>query len=72
MIEWKLCSEELPEEGYYIVTIENTFHNKPSTYLIEFADFCYGEWWVENGYSESQNVIAWAELPEPYIPKGAE
>lgn len=72
---WIPCSECLPDEGrFYFVTIE--MWNK--AYGTEYCLFENGKWYlVADGASdenttwkeETESVIAWQPLPQPYEPK---
>lgn len=59
---WIPCSERLPEDGWYLVTI--TVHGDTFTDCMEFRD---GEW--DNYYTLPADVLAWMPAPEPYRKK---
>lgn len=51
--------EKPTEEGYYVCRVD--WSSKPC----EVLKYEFGDWWLD--YSEPiSDVIAWAELPEPY------
>ena len=85
MDKWILCSERLPEDGTYLVTVERIV-GKPRTDIKSFAkdlnkvdEFDFPKhkcgWYnydSEYGYWEDTKVIAWQPLPKPYEPQESE
>ena len=68
-MEWIKVEDRLPEKGQYVlVTFKSGFDNRPS-YGLEIAEY-YGNnsWALTDGeYDVAGPVIAWQELPKPYI-----
>lgn len=58
--EWIPASERLPSEsGWYFVTVQGTERVSDMVWYYHESH----EW---NGVSETQKVLAWMPLPEPY------
>ena len=81
--EWIPVSERLPEDGAYLVTRKTNRRNAigianyaTDLYPIDKFDFVdkkgkdgWYEYDYESGYYEvTESIIAWQELPEPYVP----
>lgn len=67
-MEWIKVEDRKPETNKVVlVTFKSGFDNRP-TYTIELARYCNDGTW-EDCYSEYNltGVIAWQELPKPYI-----
>lgn len=68
-MEWIKIEDRLPEKGQYVlVTFKSGFDNRPC-YGLEVAQY-YGDnvWELTDGeYDVPGPVIAWQELPKPYI-----
>ena len=66
--EWIPVSEELPEDGLVLVTVNDKHNNM--TFENTLMTGCYGqaEGWRLEGYIDGvdPNVTAWMPLPEPY------
>ena len=74
MSKWIKVKDRLPEKGQYVlVTYKGGFDNRP-TYGLEIAEY-YGDnlWELTDGeYDVPGPVIAWQDLPKPYIEPGFE
>lgn len=81
--EWIPTSEKLPKDGAYLVTrktygkpIIDTVKYATDLYTIDKFDFVdkkgkdgWYEYDYESGYYEvTESIIAWQELPKPYVP----
>lgn len=71
--KWIPCSERLPEtEVNVLVTQEYDDLDLDGEHCVNVDTACldsYGDWFsvfLEDGYMENYNVIAWMPLPEPY------
>ena len=68
-LKWNLCSEGLPKKnGVYLVT-EDVYScdkrvNKFLYTTVEAVEFSNGEWCRASFYE----IVAWAEMPKPYVP----
>lgn len=66
--DWTPVTEGLPEEeGYYLVTKGSAAFNRGSHFID--TDFFFNP--DAGGYFESDNVLAWRPLPEPWRGEGA-
>ena len=72
---WIPCSERLPEEGKYLVTISYSFfeEKREMVYMMNYgyewdgaSEMCFHEWDEEMYNCWKPEVTAWMPLPEPY------
>ena len=66
--EWIPVSEELPEDGLVLVTVNDKHNNLTFENALITGCYCYAEGWILEGYIDwvDPNVTAWMPLPEPY------
>lgn len=79
--EWIPVSENLPEDGTYLVTrkiwgksVINIVSYARNLYIVDKFDFAdkkgkdgwYGYDYESGYYEVTESIIAWQELPEPY------
>ena len=66
--EWIPVSEELPEDGLVLVTVNDKHNNMTFENTLMTGCYCYAEGWILEGYIDwvDPNVTAWMPLPEPY------
>lgn len=65
-VDWHPYPEELPNNGYVHIVTAKEINGWLFTAL-GFYDFDFDFWTDENNYK--LDVVAWAELPEPYRPE---
>ena len=69
---WILCSERLPDEMEDVLVTQEYYDLDLEEYQVDVNTACLdseGNWFsifLEAGYMEDYNVIAWMPLPEPY------
>lgn len=61
-LEWIAVSDRTPRDGEYLVT----HCSRSGARFTSMGDFDEGEWTLYGGYFD-HTVIAWMELPEPYV-----
>lgn len=70
--KWIPCSERLPERLEDVLVTQEYYDLDLEEYVIDVNTACLdsdGGWFsifLEEGYMEDYNVIAWMPLPEPY------
>ena len=66
--KWIPVSEELPEDGLVLVTVNDKHNNVTFENALMTGCYCYAEGWILEGYIDwvDPNVTAWMPLPEPY------
>ena len=67
---WILCSERLPEKMEDVLVTQIYYDLDLEEYVRNVNTACFdGDWYsvfLEDGYMEDYDVIAWMPLPEPY------
>ena len=65
--EWIPVSEELPDDGLVLVTVNDKHNNVTFENTLMTGCYCYAEGWILEGYIDwvDPNVTAWMPLPEP-------
>ena len=70
--KWISCKERLPERLEDVLVTQKYYDLDREEYIVDVNTACldsYGDWYtifLEEGYMEDYDVIAWMPLPEPY------
>lgn len=70
--KWIPCSERLPEKMVDVLTTQEYYDLDLEEYTVNVNTACLdpdGDWYtifLEEGYMEDWNVVAWMPLPKPY------